>query len=320
MKSILIIFIFFFTFFLLMGVYFLFKDKKAAEKEILLKRLSPKEEEGEEEERESYFKKQRTKTWADTIFSFIIDIDSLDEFISSANINISIENFLILSSASGILVSISGFFLLKMVFPVFFLFPVGFTLPIFFLIHKKKNRDAALVAQLPEVLDFMVRSLRAGHSVDRAFRGISQNFEDPVGSEISIIYDEISMGLPFIEAMRTFEKKFQKLSDVKLLCSSFIIQRETGGNLTEILDVLSNTIRERFSLKRQVKTLTAEGRMTGMILGLLPVAFGIMMYILNPTYIDFLLNDPNGQKLVFLAIILEIAGFLAMRMLSKIDI
>jgi len=318
MKSILIIFIFFFTFFLLMGVYFLFKDRKAAEKEVLLNRLWPKKE--EEEERDSYLKKQRTKTWADTIFSFIIDVGSLNEYISNANINISVENFLLLSSACGILLSLSGCFLLKMVFPVFFFFPSGFILCFFFLRLKKKKRDAALVAQLPEVIDFMVRSLRAGHSVDRAFKGISQNFEDPVGSEISIIYDEISMGRPFIEAMRAFEKKFQKLSDIKLLCSSFIIQRETGGNLTEILDVLSNTIRERFSLKRQVKTLTAEGRMTGMILGLLPVAFGVMMYLLNPTYIDFLLNDPNGQKLIFLAIILEIAGFTAMRILSKVDI
>ncbi|MDY6852028.1 MAG: type II secretion system F family protein [Thermodesulfobacteriota bacterium] len=121
-------------------------------------------------------------------------------------------------------------------------------------------------------------------------------------------------------ALRNFEARFPNVADVKILCAAFIVQRETGGNLTMILEGLARAVRERFQLKRQVKALTAEGRITSLVLGVLPMAFAGITWILNPDYITILFSDPLGRRLLALAIALEIAGFTIMRLVSKIEV
>ena len=310
--------VFFFVFLVLLGIYFLHLDRRAAEREALIKRIASKKD--KESQRESFFKKRREKSWVDGIFSLFIDIDRLDAFLSRTKAGLSVEKLLIASTVLAVSLSVFGLIIFKSSFPACLIFIAGFGIPFLYLAYKKKKRDSSVVEQLPDAIDFIVRSLRAGQSVDRAFRGVSANFSDPIGGEISTIYDEISMGIPFVEAMKNFENRFPRLADVKILCSAFIIQRETGGNLTEILKGLSNTIRERFTLKRQVKALSAEGRLTGIILGLLPLFFGGVMYLSNPSYIMLLFDDPIGNKLLFLALILELAGFTSMRYLSRVEV
>ena len=302
-----------------MGAYFLYKDRQTARKELFRDRVATKKK-SLKETRGIDIRRLRERSRAEDIFSVLLNIPRVEALISQSGTNISIDRFLFLSTLCGAVSSLVAIFVFNSFFAFVLVMGAGFFIPVFYLMQKKEKRSAALVRQLPDTLDFMVRSLRAGQSLDRAFHGVSVNFLDPAGGEIRIIYEEISMGLPFAEALENFEKRFPKLADVKFLCASLIIQRETGGNLTEILSSLSNTIRERFRLQRQVKAFTAEGRLTSLIIGILPVVFGAVSYLLNPGYISQLFVDPVGKKLLFLAMVLEILGFAVMRFLSKVRV
>jgi tight adherence protein B len=185
---------------------------------------------------------------------------------------------------------------------------------------RKKRRESALVAQLPDAIDAITRAIRAGQSVDSALMEVSRSLPAPVGTEVRTIYDEMAMGLAFETAIRNFEGRFPMVSDVKILCSAFIIQREAGGSLTHILQGLSTTIRERFKLKQQVHALTAEGRVTAIILAAIPLAFAFLTWLLNPTYISLLFVHPMGKMLLAGAICLEVMGFLIMRNMAKIEV
>jgi len=320
MERLIPIFVFFFVFLIALGTYFLYKDRQTAGKELFRKRVATRKRKSFKETRRMDVRRLRERSRAEDIFSVLLNIPMVEALISQSGINISIDRFLFVSTMCGAASSFVAIFVFSSFFAFVIVMAAGFFVPVLYLMKKRGERTAALVKQLPDVLDFMVRSLRAGQSLDRAFHGVSVNFSDPAGGEIRIIYEEISMGLPFAEALENFENRFPKLADVKFLCASLIIQRETGGNLTEILSSLSNTIRERFRLQRQVKALTAEGRLTSLIIGVLPIVFGAVSYMVNPGYVSRLFIDPMGKNLLFLAIVLEILGFVSMRFLARVKI
>ncbi|MBL0731931.1 MAG: type II secretion system F family protein, partial [Desulfosarcina sp.] len=197
---------------------------------------------------------------------------------------------------------------------------IGAAAPLFYFVYRRKKREDILVKQLPESIDMITRALKAGQSLDGALHEVGRSLPLPIGGEISTVYDEIAMGLPFESAIKNFEKRYPRIADIKILCTTFVIQRETGGNLTKILTGLATTIRERFKLKMQVKTLTAEGRVTSMILAMIPVAFALLTWFLNPKYISILFVHPMGKKILFFAFFLEGLGFYVMKRLSAIKV
>lgn len=318
MAQLISIFVFFFLSLGFIGLYFFYKDRQAVKKEMLIERVSTKR--SLKETRRIDLRRRRERSRAESFFSELIDIPRLGELLARSGTNLSVDRFLFIASASSALFALMAIILFRSFLPLVLMMGAGFFVPVLFLAYKKKKRDSALIEQLPGAIDFMVRALRAGQSLDRAFHGVGANFSDPIGGEIRIIYEEIAMGLPFTEALENFENRFPTLADVKFLCTSFIIQRETGGNLTEILDGLSRTIRQRFTLARQVKALSAEARLSSLIIGLLPVGFALLTYLFNPVYISFFFTDPTGQKLLFLALALEAAGFTIMRIMGRVDV
>ena len=312
------IFVFFFVLLVCLGAYFLSEDHRNTKRELLIRRASPRAD--NKDARTIELRRAREKSPAERIFSFLIDIPRLAELLAQSGLKISIERFLFAATGVAVLFSAVGILIFESFLPSVVMAGTGFALPFLFLIHKKRKRDAAVVTQLPDVLDFMVRALKSGQSLDNALRGVSVNMSDPIGGEIGTLYEEISMGLAFTEALQSFENRFPGLADIKFLCTSLLIQRETGGNLTEILEGLSRTIRQRFTLIRQVNAITAEGRLSTIFLGITPLGFGVAVYLLNPDYIRALFADPAGQKLLFLALTLEAIGFVVMRLLTKLDI
>ena len=244
----------------------------------------------------------------------------LDGLLDTAGLRLNAEHFVLICLAAGLL------FLLPVLalaaHPLFGLvfFAAGAALPLLYVFHRRAVREEALVLQLPEAIDMIVRALRVGQSVDGALKDIAQDLPAPLGPEIRKIYDEIAMGLSFTAALQHFAQRFQRLPDVHIFCNAFIVQRETGGNLTRILEGLSQTVRERFQLKRQVKALTAEGRASAVILALLPVAFAVITWFANPGYIQTLFVHPTGRALLLVAVLLQAAGFLVMRVLSRIEV
>lgn len=244
----------------------------------------------------------------------------LDNLLAAAGLGLTADRFVLICLAAGLLfllpvLALAAHPLFGLVFAA-----AGAALPLLYVFHRRALREEALVLQLPEAIDMVVRALRVGQSVDGALKDIAQGLPEPLGPEIRKIYDETAMGLPFRAALRHFEQRFQRLPDVHIFCNAFIIQRETGGNLTRILEGLSQTVRERFQLKRQVKALTAEGRASAVILALLPVGFAVITWFANPGYIQTLFVHPVGRALLLIAVLLQAVGFMVMRVLSRIEV
>jgi tight adherence protein B len=176
---------------------------------------------------------------------------------------------------------------------------VGFV-PIGYALFKRNKRFEKFQEGLPEALDLMVNALRAGHSLIAAMGLVSRECADPVGSEFKACFEEQNYGL---EMKAAFDNMIVRVTvqDLKIVATAIMIQKESGGNLAEVLDKTSHVIRERFRLKRQIKTHTAQGRLTGIILTLLPVGLGTVLYFLNPGLMSLLWTTEIGRKLMWAA-------------------
>jgi tight adherence protein B len=300
------------------SLYYLQKDRAALEREKRLKKLGADTK--DEEPGKARGRKEPAQSGLERLLARFLDLAALESLLISSNVPLSLERLLTLSLGTGVLFVIPILVILKSALAVLLALAVGVSLPVFYLLYRKRKREEALVEQLPDTLDMIVRALKVGQSVDGALQEVARSFPPPIGTEVKTIYDEMAVGLPFETAFRNFEKRFPRLPDVKILVTAFIIQRETGGNLTAVLEGVAHTVRERFQLKRQVRVLTAEGRSSAVILGLLPAAFLVVAWIFNPKYIGLLFHDPLGKKLLLIAVLFECAGFAIMRIMSRINV
>ena len=249
-----------------------------------------------------------------------VDLTFLEDLIRSAEAPLSLDRFFLLSLVSGIVFALFPLLLFPQPVVVLLALAGGLALPLGILRVMRSRREEAMVRQLPEAIDTIVRSLRAGQSVDAAILEVARGFPPPIGAEFRSIHEEMAMGLSFEMVLKSFHRRFPGLPDVRILCTTFVIQRETGGNLTEILAGLSRTIRERFRLKRQVKAATAEGRATALILGIMPLGFAVVTWVMKPDYVEVFLTHPVGRKLFMVVIFMELAGFILMRQLSRVKV
>lgn len=184
--------------------------------------------------------------------------------------------------------------------------------PTLALLKARERRLRKLEQQLPEVADFLGRALRAGHSFANVLQMVGNEMPEPTGSEFRMAYEEINYGVPMNEALHNLAVRIP-LTDLRYMVLAVLIQRESGGNLAELLDNVSNMVRARLKLMAQVRVLSAEGRMSAWILGLLPVGVVALMALLNPGYIAVLWTDPAGVRLLWYAGGAMLAGFLWMR-------
>ena len=158
---------------------------------------------------------------------------------------------------------------------------------------------------------------RAG-TLNTAILNVAEETPDPVSDEFRIISDELNLGLDMSDVLRRFQQRVAT-QDVQFFVTALLIQGETGGNLSEVLDGLQKTIRERFRILRQVKTLTAQGRLSGWVVGIMPLALGIIVFILNPDYMKQLLT-PEGKKLLMVAAGFQILGLVLIRKIVNIKV
>lgn len=191
--------------------------------------------------------------------------------------------------------------------------------PFVFVLQKRRRRFAQFEQDLPEALDLMVSSLRAGNSLVSAMRLVAFESPDPIGSEFRICFDEQNYGLELRTAMENLVTRMP-LQDLRIIVTAILIQKESGGNLAEVLDKASYLIRERFGLRRQVRVHTAQGRLTGWILSLLPVVLGIALYFVSPETISVLWTRAIGVKLLYTAAGMTIAGALIIRKIVNMEV
>jgi tight adherence protein B len=196
---------------------------------------------------------------------------------------------------------------------------IGGMMPYMMVRFRRNKRIGAFEEMLPEAIDLLGRAIRAGHPLSAGMKMVADETKDPIAGEFRRTHEEHRFGLPFEDALLAMADRVS-LIDVRILTTAILIQREVGGNLAEVLDNLANVIRVRFTIRRQLRVYTAQGRFSGYVLGALPIAVGLAIYSLNPPYIRLLFTDPLGKLMVLLAVLFQIAGFLWIRKIVNIEI
>jgi tight adherence protein B len=196
---------------------------------------------------------------------------------------------------------------------------IGGMMPYMVVRFRRNKRLGAFEEMLPEAIDLLGRAIRAGHPLSAGMKMVADETKEPIAGEFRRTHEEHRFGLPFEDALLAMADRVS-LIDVRILTTAILIQREVGGNLAEVLDNLANVIRVRFTIRRQLRVYTAQGRFSGYVLGALPIAVGLAIYSLNPPYIRLLFTDPLGKLMVLLAVLFQIAGFLWIRKIVNIEI
>jgi tight adherence protein B len=196
---------------------------------------------------------------------------------------------------------------------------LGFCLPFLVLKIKRTRRLRAFEEQFPEALDLIARALKAGHAFATGLKMAADELPEPVGPEFRKTFDEQNFGLPMKDALDNLAHRIPIL-DVRFFVTAVLIQRETGGNLAEILENLGFVVRERFKILRQVRVYTAHGRFTGYVLLALPAVLGIALSFINPEHMNLLFRERMGQMLLGVALVMQTIGYIWIRQVIKIEV
>jgi tight adherence protein B len=191
--------------------------------------------------------------------------------------------------------------------------------PFMSLKHAASRRMAKFEEQFPEAIDLIARALRAGHAFTTGLGMVADEVEEPVRTEFRLLHDRQNFGMPLPDALRRLAVRVPLL-DARFFATAVLTQRESGGNLSEVLDGLSKVIRERFTLKRQVRSLSAHGRITGWVLAALPMVLAALLFVIAPQHIGLLFTDPLGIRMILGAGVLQVVGFVAIQRIVNIEI
>jgi tight adherence protein B len=195
----------------------------------------------------------------------------------------------------------------------------GFAAPTAFLLHRRGARLRKFEEQFPEALDLLSRAIRAGHAFQTAMGMVADELQEPVGPEFKKTFDQQNFGLPLRDALNELSQRVALL-DVRFFVTAVLIQRDTGGNLAEVLDNLAHVVRERFKIMRQVRVHTAHGRFTGYVLLALPAALAVALQMENPEAMALLFKEHMGQMMLLAAIVMQTIGFFWIRKIIKIEV
>jgi tight adherence protein B len=201
----------------------------------------------------------------------------------------------------------------------FLIGPAAGAIPIFVLRRKRAKRMAKIESQFPDALQFVARAMRAGHAFSVSLDMLHKEFAEPLKSEFRRTFEEQNLGLPMDTALDKLARRVPLL-DVRFFVAAVILQKRTGGNLGEVLDSLASLIRERFKLRGQIRSISAHGRLSSLVLTAIPVVVAIMMYFVNLKHMMFFVEEEIGQWMAMAAVGLIVLGFLIMRQIVNIEV
>jgi tight adherence protein B len=193
------------------------------------------------------------------------------------------------------------------------------SLPLLYVMRKRSARLRRFEELFPDSLEFVARSMRAGHAFSVSLEMIHREFQEPLAGEFRRTFEEHNLGLPLDVALQKLAKRVPSL-DVHFFVSAVLLQKRTGGNLAEILDKLAYVIRERFKLRGKIRAISAHGRMTGAALSCIPLGVGVIMFYVNPDYVRFFFLDDTGNIMLACAVVLQLIGYAIMRQITKIEV
>jgi tight adherence protein B len=255
----------------------------------------------------------------DTLLRRSERVSALQKVLAQGNVDVRAGNFLMLCGVSTVVLAVFAFFAGGNMLFAWAGAVLGFFVPYAYASHMRTKRFAKFEENFPEAIDTLARAVRAGHAFTTALEMIANEVSEPVAGEFRQLYEEQKFGLPVRDALLNLADRVP-LVDIKFFVTAVMLQRETGGNLAEILDNLSYVIRERFKILRQVRVHTAQGRLTMMLLMALPPTVVVVMLVLNKGFIQPLFTDPLGHALIVGGITLQTLGYFVIRRIIRIQV
>jgi tight adherence protein B len=271
------------------------------------------------ERRELFRKEEGETSTLDAIIARAPRIRDLPLLLDHSGVNWTAGTFVILSLGIAAAAGLFGLVAFGGLLSAVILVGAGAWVPYGYLKFMKKRRLARFEEIFPEAVDMLGRAIRAGHPLSAGIQMVGQEMAEPVAGEFRTIFEEQRFGVPFADALMGMVDRID-LVDVRIFVTAVLVQREVGGNLSEILDNITDTVRSRFKIRRQLRTFTAQGRMSGFVVGSMPIVVGLLFFVMNPAYIRVLFEHPMGRLMLTFAIAMQIFGYFWIRKVVNIEI
>jgi tight adherence protein B len=255
----------------------------------------------------------------DSLLRRSASVNSLQILLDQAGMTMRAGNLLMICGVAGVVLALLATILGGSILFGWVGLMVGAILPYSYVSYRRSKRFRKFEELFPEAIDTLARAVRAGHAFTTALEMIANEVGEPISSEFRKLFEEQKFGLPVRDALVNLSERMP-LVDVKFFITAVMLQRETGGNLAEILDNLSYVIRERFKIMRQVNVYTAQGRLTMLLLMMLPPIIVVTMLLMNPSFISPLFTDPLGHILLVGGLVLQTIGYFVIRRIIRIQV
>jgi len=304
------------------GLYLAWNAQKGPEAERVARRLRLMSAGGYAGQQNSSMIKQRLLSESPALQRMLLKlprVSTLDRLLEQSGLSWSVSDFIVMSLLSAAVAAGAAIWLGLPTLLIFAAAGLAIDLPLLYVRRAKTKRLNKIDYQLPDALDLIGRALRAGHAFPTALKMVGDEMREPIADEFRIAFDEVNFGMSMSEALMNLATRVPS-TDVRYFVIAVMIQRETGGNLAELLGNISGIIRERIKLLGQVRVLSAEGRMSAWVLGLLPFGAAMVIQLTNPNFLKVLYTDPAGRKMIMGAMIMMGVGVFVMRRIIKIRV
>lgn len=258
-------------------------------------------------------------TWMEPLMARLPHSRDLQHLLEQADVTWRVGTFFLLTVGASLAMGLSGFVVTRLLIVGVGAAAFGATLPYIYVKRRKAKRLAAFEEHFPESIDLLGRAIRAGHAFSTGLQMVADESPEPLAGEFLRVFEEQKFGLAIEDSLLALADRID-LVDMRILVTALLIQREVGGNLAEILDKISYTIRERFTIQRQVRVYTAQGRFTGYLLAVLPIGVGFLIFMLNQEYMMILIREPTGRLMMTVAGLLQVMGFFVIRKIIHIEV
>jgi len=315
--------VFLFALFLVLGAFLLATQGSDAKRARLQKRLADALlHSSHTEDVEIILARNELMSEIPMVNRFLVNLQGalhLKRMLDQADLQITPSKLVMFSVMAGMLAAMAAGVLTQSIVMMIAAGLLIATLPILYVLFKRKQRLNKFLELLPDALDLVSRALSAGHAFSESLHMVATEMPEPIAGEFQKTYEEQNLGLSLKLALENLTQRIPLL-DLKMCVTAIMIQRETGGNLAEILEKVAYTIRERFRIMGDLKTLTTSSRMSAWLLCGLPIAVSLVITIMNPEYMSILWKDPRGHLLIAVALFMQLTGMLIVRKILNIKI
>jgi tight adherence protein B len=323
MSGLLFIFILFAFIFLTVAIYFFVsRDTDEYRRRIDERMKQLVHERGGASQRELQLLKEELLSTVPVFHRALIRFEvfnKLQAVLRQADMKVTVYRFVISSLIAGFVAGLLAFLFSNSLMAMFLTAVIVMQVPLFVVLSKRRRRFRTFLEQLPDALELMVRSLQAGHSFSSALQMVATEMPDPIAREFGKAYEEQNLGLNIKAALENLVERVPIL-DLKLCVTAVLIQREIGGNLSEVLRNISHTVRERFRIQGEIRVKSAQARLSGYIVSALPFFLFFWINMVNPSYMESLYDHPFGMYILGMGVVMQVVGWLIIRKIVNVKI